>query len=199
MPTYKIMLRAILEKKNMSMYKLEKSSKISHATLSDLMNEKTKAENCSSSLLKEISSSLNMSMDSLYNKLTYKDLSDVRFDKEFDLFKSNIAHELHARKDREFLKKYLLNDDIEDLFRDKKYKEAIYIVALIDYICQCHDLPIPTKYSDIRNYKLDSYYVSESLYHLMETKQILFSTIYKESIPSFRDHNIIEAEIENVA
>ena len=192
------MLRAILEEKNMSMYKLEKSSNLSHATLSDLLNEKTKAENCSSSLIKDISSSLNMSMDDLYDKLTYRDLSAIHFDKNFDLFKSNIAHELRSLEYKEFLKKYLTNDEVEILFTNKKQKEALYLVALIDYLCQSHNLPIPTKYNSIRNYKLDSFCVSESLYRLMETKQILFSTIYKESIPSFREHNIIEAEIENV-
>ena len=193
------MLRVILEKKNMSMYKLEKTSNVSHATLSDLLNEKTKAENCSSSLIKEISSSLNMSMDDLYDKLTYNDLSDIRFDKEFDLFKSNVAHELHSIKCKEFLRKYLTNNVIEELFVNHRKKEALYLVALIDYLCQMHNLPLPTKYNDIRNYKLNTYYVSESLYRLMETKQILFSTLYKESIPTFREHNIIEAEIENVA
>ena len=192
------MLRAILEKKNMSMYKLEKSSNLSHATLSDLLNEKTKAENCSSYLIKELSSSLNMSMDNLYDKLTYKDLSAIKFDRDFDLFKSNIAHELHSIKYQKFLRKYLTNDEIIDLFENKRKKEALYLVALIDYLCQIHSLPIPTKFSDIRNFKLDCYCVPESLYRLMETKQILFSTIFKQSIPSFRDHNIIEAEIENV-
>ncbi len=193
------MLRAILEKKNMSIYRLEKSSNISHATLSDLVNEKTKPENCSSFLLKEISSSLNMSMDDLYDKLTYKDLSAIKFDKKFDLFKSNVAHELHSLEYKAFLKKYLTSNEIEEMFENKKQKEALYLVALIDFICQCHNLPIPTKYNNIRNYKLETYYVSESLYRLMETKQILFSTIYKESISSFKDHNIIEADIDNVA
>ena len=72
------MLRAILSEKKISMYKLEKSSNLSHSTLSDLVNEKTKPENCSSSLLKDISKALNMSMDDLYDKLTYDDLSSIK-------------------------------------------------------------------------------------------------------------------------
>lgn len=74
------MLRAVLEEKKITMYKLEKSNNISHATLSNLVNEKTNPENCSSFLVKEISKSLNMSMDSLYDKLTYNDLSSIKFD-----------------------------------------------------------------------------------------------------------------------
>lgn len=192
------MLRAILEEKNISMYRLEKSSNISHATLSDLLNEKTKAENCSSSLIKEISSCLNMSMDNLYDQLTYKDLSSITFDKQFDLFRSNIAHELHSVQYKTFLNKYLTSNEIEKMFNNKKQKEALYLVSLIDYLCEVHNLPIPSKFDDIRNYKLDTYCVPESLYRLMETKQITFSSIYKEAIPSFKEHNIIEAEIENV-
>ena len=180
------------------MYKLEKASNLSHATLSDLVNEKTKPENCSSSLIKEISKTLNMSMDSLYDKLTYDDLTSIKYDKDFDLFKSNICHELRSIKYKEFLRHYLTTDEIRNMFEDKKYKQALYMVALIDYLCETHDLPVPTKYSEIRKYKLDSFCVSESLYLLMQTKQIQFSSIYKDSISTFRDHNIIEAEIENV-
>lgn len=192
------MLRAILSEKKISMYKLEKSSNLSHSTLSDLVNEKTKPENCSSSLLKDISKALNMSMDDLYDKLTYDDLSSIKYDRDFDLFKSNICHELHSKQYKAFLKHYLMTDEIERLFEDKKYKQALYLVSMIDYLCETNDLPIPTKYNEIRNYKLDKFCVSESLYRLMQTKQIQFSSIYKDSIPTFRDHNIIEAEIDNV-
>ena len=192
------MLRAILEEKKISMYKLEKSSNLSHATLSDLVNEKTKPENCSSSLLKEISKALKMSMDSLYDKLTYDDLSSIKFDKEFDLFKSNVCHELRSIKYKEFLKRYLTSNEIETLYKAEQYKQALYLVAMIDYLCESHNLPIPTKYNEIRNYKLDTFCVSESLYRLMQTKLIQFSSIYKDSISTFRRHNIIETEIEKV-
>lgn len=84
------------------------------------------------------------------------------------------------------------------MFENKEYKESLYLVSLINYLCEIHNLPIPSKYNEIRNHKLNCFHVSESLYRLMETKQIKFSTIYNESISTFRNHNIIEANIEKV-
>ena len=192
------MLKAILEEKNMSMYKLEKVSNLSHATLSDLANEKTKPENCSSFLLNEIAKALHISMDELYKRLTYQNMESLTFNKNFDLFKSNVNHEYRRLKLKEFLEKYLLTSIIEDLYEQKEYDKALYLVSTIDYLCKKNDLPIPAKFDYIRKYKLDKVNVPESIYRILETRQMTLNEVYKKSIPEFLKHNIVEAEIENI-
>lgn len=113
------MLKAILEEHNMSLYKLEKLSNISHATLSDLANEKTNPNNCSSLLLNKISKTLDISMDDLFARLTYKNLSSIDFDKNFDLFKSNVDQEFKRIKPIGFIKKYANNGEIKRLFDEE--------------------------------------------------------------------------------
>lgn len=192
------MLRAILQQKNMTLYQLEKSSHLPHATLSDLYNEKTNAEKCSSSFLHSLAQYLNMSMDELYEKLTYKDLSCFDFDKQFDLFKSSLCQELKYLGYEKFLSKYLNNDDVIIYCKSKKMKESLYLLSLIDYLCEKHHLPLVKEYDEIRQYRLSKIYVPESIYLLMQYRQITVTKIHKESIPAFLEHNIVEAEIENV-
>ena len=193
------MLRLLLQEKNISLYKLEKISGISHATLSDIYNEKINIDKCSISTFDKLSSSLNMKIDELYKILSYQKLqSYCLYNKEFDLFKSNLCHELRRLKMKKFLLKYLSNDDVINYNRDKEYEKALYIVSMIDYLCRINNLPKPTKFNEIRNKKLEKVCVSESLYLLLKYKIEKFSDIYKSSNPEFLEHNIMEGDIENV-
>lgn len=199
MPTYNIdMLRAILQQKNMTLYQLEKSSHLPHATLSDLFNEKTNAEKCSSNFLHSLAKFLDMSMDELYEKLTYQDLTCFDFDKQFDLFKSSICQELKNIGYKKFLFKYLNTQNVWTYYQMKMMKECLYLLSLIDYLCESHDLPLVKEYDEIRQYKLSQTIVPESIYLLLKTKQIKVTDIFKKAIMTFLRHNIIESEIENV-
>ena len=52
--------------------------------------------------------------------------------------------------------------------------------------------------NEIRNKKMEKVCVSESLYLMLDNKLAKISDVYKASIPEFLEHNIVEAEIENV-
>ena len=101
------MLRAILQSKDLSLYELEKTSQISHATLSDIYNEKSNVNNCSVLVMSKMAKALGVTIDDLYDFLLYDNMSLFAFDSSFDLFKSNVCHELKRLGDIEFIKKYL--------------------------------------------------------------------------------------------
>lgn len=61
------MLKDYLKEKNISLYKLAKSTQISYSTLNDLANGVVSVENCRAKMLREISKYLNISMDELYD------------------------------------------------------------------------------------------------------------------------------------
>lgn len=193
------MLRVILDNNNLSVYRLEKKSHISHATLFDIYSEKTNIEKCSSSILHCLAQALKISMDKLYNLLSYNDLSLIAYDESFDLFKSNICHELKHIGSKEFIKKYLSNKDIDEYFDKRMYLEALYLLSIVDYLCVENKLPLASNYDNIRLFKLNKLYVSKSIYLLLKAKQIKISEIYKEAIPSFLKHNIVEANIYDIA
>lgn len=192
------MLRVILKEKNISLYSLEKKSDISHSTLSDIYNEKINIDKCSILTMKKIASSLKMSIEELYDFLAYKKLDYFAFNRDFDLYKSEICHDYRRLKDAEFLKKYLINKEIEKLVIDKEYIKAFYLLSFVDYICLKNDLPLANKYDKLRKQKLDKIYVSESILLLLLNKKITVSQIFNECNKEFLKHNIIESEVENV-
>lgn len=192
------MLRVILKEKNISLYSLEKKSDISHSTLSDIYNEKINIDKCSILTMKKIASSLKMSIEELYDYLAYKKLDYFAFNRDFDLYKSEICHDYRRLKDAEFLKKYLINKEIEKLVIDKEYIKAFYLLSFVDYICLKNDLPLANKYGKLRKQKLDKIYVSESILLLLLNKKITVSQIFNECNKEFLKHNIIESEVENV-
>ena len=189
------MLRPLLNSKNLSLYKLEKTSQLSHATLNDLFNEKTSVEKCSGALIHDIANSLGMSMDDLYSILSYENLSPLCFSESFDLFKSNVCHELKALGTKDFLKKHISNNSIFKYFDADAKIESLYLLSLIDYLCEENGLPLIKEYDAIRQYKLDKLYVSKSVYLLLKSKTAKISSLYREAIPSFLNHNILEANV----
>lgn len=193
------MLRVILNDKNKSLYQLEKTSHISHATLNDIYNEKYNIDKCSISLISKMADALDMSIDSLYKCLSYNDLSLITYNEDFDLFKSNTLQRLKATNEKEFINNLVDNNTVESLFDKKDYLKSLYLVSLIDYLSKNNNEELLERYNEIRKTKLDRLYVPKSVYLLLATKTIKITKIFKESITTFLDHNIVEAEIDNVA
>lgn len=192
------MLRSVLNDKNISLYQLEKASHISHATLNDIYNERSNIDNCSILVMSKIAASLNMDIDDLYKKLTYRDLSLFTYNEDFDLFKSNTLQRLKREKEEDFIKRMATTDVINNYYQHNKYKEALYLLALLDYLSKKNSLPLLKQYDYLRDYKLDKVYVSKSLYLLLAYKSTTITSIYKECIKEFLKYNIVEAEIDNV-
>ena len=192
------MLRAILQSKDLSLYELEKTSQISHATLSDIYNEKSNINNCSVLVMSKMAKALGVTIDDLYDFLLYDNMSLFSFDASFDLFKSNVCHELKNLGDIEFIKKYLTNNEIVALYNKKDYKESLYLLSLVDYLSKENNLPLVSEFDEIRNKKLNRIYVSKSLYYLLKTRVVKVSEVFKECLTEFLKHNIVEADIRNV-
>ena len=192
------MLRAILNEKNQTLYQLEKASHVSHATLNDIYNERYNIDNCSISVLNKIAEALNMTVDSLYRYLSYNDLSFIKYDEDFDLFKSNTLQQLKRADEKTFISDLVSSEEIEKLFSDKEYAKALYLLSLLDYLSIKNNMELEDKYERIRLTRLDKLYVSKSIYLLLLTKTIKISEVFRESIKAFLDHNIVEAEIDNV-
>lgn len=193
------MLKAILNERNMSLYKLEKSSLVSHATLNDIYNEKININNCTISVMSKLANALNLEIEDLYRMLTYDDISLFAYNEGFDLFKSSTLQYLKTMDEVSFIARIVSSEEIDNYFLNKKYLESLYLLSLIDYLSNKNSIPLLEQYNHIRDYKCKKIYVSKSIYLLLMMKQIKVTEIYKNAIEEFLNHNIIEAEIENVA
>lgn len=192
------MLKAILNAKNISLYQLEKTSHISHATLNDIYNEKSNIYNCSISVMNKIATSLDMSMDELFEKLTYNDLSLFRYSEDFDLFKSNALQRLKKENESAFINNIVSSNVIETYYQKQEYSKALYLLSLIDYLTTKNRKPYLNKYDYLRDFKLNRLYVSKSIFLLLKMKQITVTYLFKECPRDFLKHNILEANIDDV-
>ena len=193
------MLRAILHNRNMSLYELEKTSSISHATLNDIYNERSNINNCTISIMSKLADALKINIDELYKTLNYDNLSLFAYNSDFDLFKSDMLQRLRVADEVSFVAHVVAYKEIDNYFYQKKYLEALYLLSLVDYLCTKNSIPRLNQYDYFREYKFEKIYVSKSIYILLTLKQIRVTDIFKSAIKEFLKHNIVEAEIENVA
>lgn len=119
----------------------------------------------------------------------------------FDIFKSNICHLVKHMGNLDFIKELLQIDIISEYYYNRQwYPEALYLLAMLDYLSKENGIPICTKYNSIRAAKL-----SKTIYptDVIIMSKVLKSdeplqTARKEAIPEFLRFNIIESDIRNV-
>jgi hypothetical protein len=95
----------------------------------------------------------------------------------------------------------LEKDEIIELYRRKWYPESLYLLAMLDYISRINNVPWNDQYDSLRSQKLkDVLYPSSvlALAAVMKDQQVL-SDSRSASIAEFMRHNIVEAEVRDVA
>lgn len=187
------MLKDFIQEKNTSIYRLSKESGVPYATLSDIVRGKTKLERCSAETVYRISKVLGVSMETLIESCENRRCS-------FELYKSNVCHKVKQMGDIDFLIDVLESNEIRKLYEKRHYPEALYLLAMTDYLCRVNDIPLCREYSDIRQCCL-----SKPLYPagiiamdtVMPERKIKEQAVQK-AIPEFRRFNIIESEVRDV-
>lgn len=191
-------LNDIMREKNISQYRLSKESGIAQATISDICSGKAKIEKCSADTLYRISKVLNVSMESLIEKEMEQKSKTHRT--SFEVFKSNVCHFVKDKGDIDFIIDTLTSDEIRSLYKRKWYAECFYLLAMVDYLSRENDVPLCTKYNDIRNQKMKDVIYPASVILMDETMK---TDKHKQeslthAIPEFLRFNIVESEVRNV-
>lgn len=184
----------LISEKNISKYKLAKDANIPYSTISDICNGKTTLENCNAKTVFELAKYFNCSMEDLL----YKD-SDIRFD--FEAYKSNVRHELKEKGYKNFIVSVLKEDRINDYYNKKWYPEALYLLAMLDYVSRINNVPLCTKYNMLRTAKLDKIIYPASVIaeaEVLKNTSVL-SDSFANAIPEFTRFNIVESEVFDVA
>lgn len=121
--------------------------------------------------------------------------------KSFDIFKSNVCHHLKDVGDIQFIIDVLENDFIGMFYEKQWYREALYMLAMLDYISRLNDVDICNKYSSLRCYKLSKIVYPSGIYclYLLSGDKKILDDSFENSIPEFKRFNIVENEVRNVA
>ena len=192
-------LNQVLEQKNITKYRLWKESGVPQATISDICTGKTRIEKCSAETIYRIAKVLDVSMESLIAPAV-RSMDEERNRPSFEIFKSNTCHRVKDLGDIPFVIELLQTNQIRKLYEKKWYPEALYLLAMLDYLSRENNIPICKNYNDIRSTKLKQRVYPSSVIILCKTMN---SDTPKEecirlAIPEFLRFNIVESEVRNV-
>lgn len=118
----------------------------------------------------------------------------------FELFKSNVCHELKRKGDIQFMIDLLNQDEITIYYEKQWYPESFYLLAMLDYLSRIYDVPLYNKYDRVRCQKLECPIYPSSVEILDEVNKNdkAKQKAKNEAIPEFLRYNIIESDIRNV-
>ena len=192
-------INELLEQKKISKYRLWKESGVPQATISDICTGKTRVEKCSAETIYRIATVLDVSMESLIAPAV-QNVDQERRRLSFEVFKSNTCHKVKDMGDIPFIIQLLKTNQIRELYEKKWYPEALYLLAMLDYLSRVNNVPICKNYNDIRNSKLQRPIYPSSVIILCK---MMKSDAPKEecirlAIPEFLRFNIVESEVRNV-
>jgi transcriptional regulator with XRE-family HTH domain len=193
-------INELLAERGITRYRLAKESGVPHSTLKDICSGKAKIENCSGETLYRLARALGVSIETLLaDAMERRQLDSGR--PAFETFKSNVCHSVKDMGDIEFLIDVTKSDSIFTCLENRWYREGLYLLGMADYLCRENGLPLDERYAELRRAKL-----SEILYPagVLIMCAALNSDApkeqsLKEAIPEFLRHNIVEAEVRNVA
>ena len=118
----------------------------------------------------------------------------------FEIFKSNTCHHVKDMGDIDFMLYLIESDEIRKVYERQWYPEAMYLLAMLDYLSRINDIPLCSRYDDIRSKKLKKLLYPSSV---LTESEVLGSDkplrqAESEAIPEFLRFNIIENEVRNV-
>lgn len=183
-----------LNRQNMTKYRLSKESGVPQATINDICSGKAEIEKCSAGTLYRLAKVLGVTVEDILES----DKEDYR--SNFETFKSNICHYVKDMGDLDFIVDVLESDRVRVLYNKHWYPEALYLLAMLDYLSRENEIPLCTKYNDIRLQKLERPVFPIGV---LLTSDVLKSDepirrAEENAIPEFRRFNIIESEVRNV-
>ena len=192
-------LNEALAQKNITKYRLWKESGVPQATISDICTGKTKIEKCSAETIYRIAKVLDVSMESLIAPAVQR-MDEDRKRPSFDVFKINVCHQVKDLGDIPFIIQLLQSNQIRELYEKKWYPEALYLLAMLDYLSRENNVPICKNYNDIRSSKLQKLVFPSSVVILCKTmkSEKPKEDIIRMAIPEFLRFNIVESEVRNV-
>ena len=189
-----MLINELIEKKNLTKYRLSKESGVPQATINDICSGKADIEKCAAGTLYRVAKVLGVSVEDIILS------AETEIRESFETFKSNTCHRVKDMGDVEFMIDLLETDEINTLYKKQWYPEALYLLAILDYLSRKNDVPACDRYNDLRSRRL-----TKPVYPagVLVTCEVLKSDepLRKaecEAIPEFRRFNIIENEVRNV-
>ena len=194
----KIALEQFIREKGYTKYSFSKESGVPWSTLCAFLDGKSDWFNISLGNAMKICRTLNIKMDELIELSSKESQEDHR--QNFEIFKSNVCHEVKRKGDIGFIDETIKSGEIRELYNKKWYPESFYLLATVDYLSRVNDVGFEYSYDDIREKKLENTVFPESVntyYRVTKDKSIIKESL-DDAIPEYLNFNIVEGDIRNV-
>lgn len=191
---YDMLINEELKKQNITKYRLSKESGVPQTTINDICSGKADVEHCAAGTLYRLSKVLGISIEAILESAA----NDTRL--SFENYKSSVCHHVKDMGDLDYIVDVLQKDQIRFLYEKKWYPEAFYLLAMIDYLSAQNDIPICTKYNDIRARKLERPIFPAGVIlssKVTKTDKPMQDAI-RNAIPEFMRFNIVESDVRDV-
>lgn len=118
----------------------------------------------------------------------------------FEDYKSVIRHRAKHLGYKEFIKQVLLSDEITQYFEQEQYAEALYLLAMVDYLSNKHGVLLYNKFHNMRTMKLANIVYPQDIELLaaLYKSDAVKTEAWENAIPEFKRHNIVENDLEDI-
>jgi hypothetical protein len=118
----------------------------------------------------------------------------------FEIFKSNACHRVKDLGDMEFIIETLESGEIRELYDRNRYREALYLLAMVDYLSRINGLPPCMDYNDIRSRKLEKpcFPAGILVSYAATGDENLKREAIEGAIPEFLRFNLVESGVRDV-
>ena len=185
--------KGFLDKAGMSAYRLAKLANVPYSCIADLCLNKTVTRNLTLEKACRISFALGIRPEKLLELKAETNLP-MRY------FRNNILHDLKQMGNNAFVDEILRRREIDGHYKNGDMAKALYLLALVDYLCTLANHPIYKKrYNQLRKLRLDKpCFVGSDIiqYNSIEEAE---KSLGKAVIPEFAKYNIIETNIKDIA
>lgn len=121
------------------------------------------------------------------------------FSKDFENFKSNVRHSVKNYGDIPFLEMMESSEVIEDALEFGYYKEGLYLLAMVEYLCKENNIRLPQKYKRFSNLCLsEKIYPAGVMLLAMTSDPTAKERWDKQGLATFSKYNIVEGDIRDV-
>ena len=184
-------IEQLLEEKQISLYELAERSGLSYSMVHNLIRGKTDIRKCTVHTAERIARALNISIEDLIF------MCNPRY--TFTWFRSEQCHLVHRKGEVQYLIDVLEHKEIDHYWHLCMYAEALYELAMVDYISRRNDIPRCKDYDELRSQKLDrkAYPIDIVIQDTLMHDSAAYQKAEEGAIPEFMRHNIIEGAIFN--
>ena len=191
-------LESYINQLGFTKYSFSKKSGVPWSTLCALLDGRSNINNFSFGNAMKICKTLKIKMEELYELCQQEIPEEHR--SSFELFKSNICHDVKREGDIAFIEKTIHSNVIREYYNKKWFPECLYMLAMIDYLSRVNEIELDSSYDDLRQLKLNKPIFPTSTYvsYVFNNDTSFVAESFNEAIPEFLNFNIVEGDIRDV-